>query len=173
MSGSQTAYIGLIVMVALERLFELRVAHRNGRAAVARGGREYGAAHFPAMVALHTGFLIACPLEVLALGRPFIPWLAAPALTAVVAAQALRYWCVATLGDRWNVRILVVPNAPLISAGPYRWLRHPNYLAVSIEMLALPLVHTAWLTAGAFSLANAAMLRVRIRSEDAALGRST
>ena len=160
-------------MVALERLFELRVARRNARVALARGGREYGAGHFPAMVALHTGFLIACPVEVLALDRPFIPWLAVPAVAGVLAAQALRYWCVATLGDRWNVRILVVPNAPLSSAGPYRWLRHPNYLAVVVEMVALPLVHTAWLTAGAFSLANAAMLRVRIRSEDAALGRRT
>jgi methyltransferase len=163
----------LIGVVACERLFELRVARRNGRAALARGGREYGAAHFPAMVALHTAFLIACPVEVLALHRPFLPWLAGPAITAVLAAQALRYWCVLTLGDRWNVRIVVVPNAPLSSAGPYRWLRHPNYLAVAVEMLALPLVHSAWLTAAVFSLANAAMLRVRIHTEDAALGRRT
>ena len=134
---------------------------------------RYGAAHFPAMIALHTAFLIACPLEVLVFDRPFLPWLGWPALTAVLGAQALRYWCIASLGDRWNVRILVVPNPPLSSAGPYRWLRHPNYLAVVVEILALPLVHTAWLTAGVFSIANAAMLRVRIQSEDAALGRRT
>ncbi len=171
MSASQTAYTGLIALVALERLYEIRVARRNARVAFARGGREHGAGHFPAMVALHAGFLLACPIEVIALDRPFIPWLAVPAAGCVLAAQALRYWCIATLKDRWNVRIIVVPNAPLFASGPYRWLRHPNYLAVAAEMVALPLVHTAWLTAGVFSLANAAMLRVRIRSEDTALGR--
>jgi methyltransferase len=90
-------------------------------------------------------------------------------LLGVIAAQALRYWCIATLGPRWNVRVIVVPGMALATDGPYRFLRHPNYLAVVTEMIALPLVHTAWLTAIVFSLLNAAMLAVRIRVEEAAL----
>jgi methyltransferase len=151
----------LIAIVALG-LFELRMA-RPAQVAFARApASSAGAQQW-----VRARFLISCPVECLIVRSS----VAGHALVTGVLAQAARYWCIATLGDRWNVRILVVPNAPLSSAGPYRWLRHPNYLAVAVEVLALPLVHTAWLTAGVFSLANAAMLRVRIRREDAALGR--
>jgi methyltransferase len=85
-------------------------------------------------------------------------------------SQALRWWCVRTLGRRWNTRVIVLRDTPLVQGGPYRWLRHPNYVAVVIEGVALPLVHTAWLTAAVFTLANAALLRVRIRLENSALG---
>ena len=90
-------------------------------------------------------------------------------LVLVVLAQALRWWCIATLGPRWNTRIVVIPGLPLVAAGPYRWLRHPNYVAVVVEGVALPLVHTAWITALIFTGLNAVLLRVRISAENLAL----
>jgi len=166
---SQALYLLLVLAVALERLFELRIAARNRTAALARGGKEHGAGHFPVMSAMHTAFLVACVAEVVLLDRPLLVPLAIVSLLGVIGAQALRYWCIATLGPRWNVRVIVVPGMTLATDGPYRFLRHPNYLAVVVEMIALPLVHTAWLTAIVFSLLNAAMLTVRIRVEEAAL----
>jgi methyltransferase len=118
---------------------------------------------------MHAALLVACVVEVVAADRPFLPWLGWPMLAVVLAAQALRWWCIATLGNQWNTRVIVVPGLPLVSAGPYRWLRHPNYLAVTLEVAALPLVHTAWLTAALFTAANAAVLSVRIRVEERAL----
>ena len=110
---------------------------------------ETGQGHYPAMVALHTGLLAACPAEVWLADRPFVPALAWPMLAVLAAAQALRWWCIHTLGPRWNTRVIVVPGLPLVTGGPYRWrwLRHPNYVAVVAEGVALPLVHTAWVTA--------------------------
>jgi methyltransferase len=104
------------------------------------------------------------------LHRPFIAWLGWPMLALVALSQALRWWCVTTLGRRWNTLVIVVPQAPLVRRGPYRWLHHPNYVAVVAEGVALPLVHTAWLTAASFTLANALLLTVRIRVENDALG---
>jgi len=104
------------------------------------------------------------------LHRPFIGWLGWPMLAVVAASQVLRWWCVATLGRRWNTLVIVMPDAPLVRRGPYRFLHHPNYVAVVAEGLALPLVHTAWLTAIGFTLANWLLLTVRIRVENAALG---
>jgi methyltransferase len=102
--------------------------------------------------------------------RPFLPWLGWPMLALVLGSQALRWWCIATLGPRWNTRVIVVPGLPLVSRGPYRWLRHPNYVAVVVEGLALPLVHTAWVTALAFTAVNAVLLlRFRIPAEERAL----
>jgi methyltransferase len=121
------------------------------------------------MAAMHTAFLVACIAEVAVADRPFLPWLGWPMLALVVASQALRWWCIATLGHQWNTRVIVVPGLPLVSAGPYRWLRHPNYVAVVVEVAALPLVHTAWVTALVFTLANAAVLAVRIPVEERAL----
>jgi methyltransferase len=114
--------------------------------------------------------LLGCVVEVWALHRPFIAWLGWPMLALVVLSQALRWWCVRTLGPRWNTLVIVVPQAPLVRRGPYRWLHHPNYVAVVVEGVALPLVHTAWVTAACFTLANALLLTVRIRVENAALG---
>jgi methyltransferase len=123
------------------------------------------------MVALHTAFLVAAPLEVALLERPFLPWLGWPMLALVAGAMALRYWAIATLGERWSTRVLVVPGAPAVDSGPYRHLRHPNYLAVVVELAALPLVHSAWATALAVSAANAWILGRRIAREEAALAR--
>ncbi|CAM5673385.1 hypothetical protein SAVIM338S_07095 [Streptomyces avidinii] len=164
-----TPYTVLILLVVAERFAELSVARRNGAWSRARGGREHGAGHYPAMVALHTALLLGCLVEPWAAGRPFLPLLGWPALVLVVAAQGLRWWCISALGPRWNTRVLIVPGLALVSRGPYRYLRHPNYLAVVVEGVALPLVHTAWVTALGFSLLNAALLTVRIRCEDDAL----
>ncbi|MFI6604690.1 isoprenylcysteine carboxyl methyltransferase family protein [Nonomuraea sp. NPDC050536] len=162
-------YLVLIGLVGCERLAELVVARRHLAWARSRGGIEYGRSHYPWLVLVHAGLLVAAPLEVWAYGRPFLPWLGWPALALVLGAQTLRWWCVATLGRQWNTRIVVVPGMPLVDRGPYRWLRHPNYVAVVVEGIALPLVHTAWVTALVFTAVNGVLLRVRIRTEDAAL----
>jgi methyltransferase len=168
---STAAYAGLLALVGLERLAELVVSRRNAAWAFARGGVERGRGHFPPMVALHTGLLAGALVEVVLADRPFLPWLGWPMLALVVTAQVLRWWCIRTLGRQWNTRVIVVPDLPLVSAGPYRWLRHPNYVAVVLEGLALPLVHSAWVTATVFTAANIPLLAVRLRVEEAALGR--
>jgi methyltransferase len=165
-----TPYAALVVAVAAERLAELVVARRNLVWARRHGGREYGFGHYPFMVVLHVGLLVACLFE--AAQRPFIPALGWPMLAVVLLAQALRWWCISTLGPRWNTRIIVIPGLPLVDGGPYRWLRHPNYVAVVLEGIALPLVHTGWITAVVFTTVNAGLLRVRITSENAALARA-
>lgn len=162
-------YLVFVAILVGQRLFELALSRRNLARLRDRGAIEYGAEHFGAMKLLHASFLIACPLEVFLLGRPFLPGLGYPMLAVVVAAQALRYWAIGSLGERWNVRIFVVPGLTAVTSGPYRWIRHPNYLAVVLEIAAVPLVHTAWITSLVFTLANAAMLRVRIRCEERAL----
>jgi methyltransferase len=159
----------LVAAVALERLAELVVARRNERWSRGRGAVETGAGHYPVMVALHTGLLAGALLEVWLGHRPFIPALGWPMFVLVLAAQGLRWWCIATLGPQWNTRILVVPGLPRVERGPYRFLPHPNYVAVVVEGFALPLVHTAWITAVTFTALNAVLLRVRIAAEDSAL----
>lgn len=163
------AYALVLTAVALERGLELLVSRRHARRMFALGAVEHGAGHWPAMVALHTSLLVGCVLEPLAAKRPFVPSLALPMLGVVAAAQALRWWAIATLGPCWNTRVIVLPGGARVAKGPYRWLRHPNYCAVVAEGLALPLVHSAWITALAFTVLDAALLRVRIRTEDAAL----
>jgi methyltransferase len=170
MVSSRTAYLALIALLALERLVELGVSRRNARRAVERGAVEVGQGHFRVMAAMHALFLVACPLEVYGLQRPFPGVFGWICLGGVALAQGLRYWAVFTLGERWNVRILVLPHAAPVTRGPYRWVRHPNYVAVAMEILLVPLVHGAWLTAAAFTVANAVVLRIRIRAEEAALG---
>jgi methyltransferase len=172
-ADTRLLYTVLVALVAGGRLIELRIAARNRRRLLARGGVEVAPGHYRWMVLLHAAFLISCPLEVWLLGRPFIPTLAAPMLALVLLATALRYWVIRTLDGRWTTRIVVLPGVPPVAGGPYRFLRHPNYLAVCTEVAALPLVHTAWLTALAFSILNALVLRVRIRAEEGALRRLT
>ncbi len=163
-------YVLLIVAVAAERLAELVVSRRNLAWARTRFGREYGFGHYPFMVVLHIELLVACLVE--APHRSFLPALGWTMFAVVILAQALRWWCITILGPRWNTRIIVIPGLPLVDGGPYRWMRHPNYVAVVIEGIALPLVHTAWITAVVFTVANAGLLRVRISSENAALTRA-
>jgi methyltransferase len=137
---------------------------------LAHGGKEFGRDHYPVMVVLHTALLLGCVIEVWALHRPFLPWIGWPMLVVVAASQVLRWWCVTTLGRRWNTRVIVLPKSQLVQSGPYRWIHHPNYVAVVAEGVALPLVHGAWLTAIGFTVANALLLTVRIKVENSALG---
>lgn len=166
---SLTAFVVLVTLVALERLAEMVVSTRNAAWSFARGGRETGRGHYPVMVVLHTGFLVAMVLEAVVRRPEVPPGLAWSMLAVVVAAQALRWWCIATLGPRWNTRVIIVPDLPPVRSGPYRWLAHPNYVAVVIEGLALPLVHAGWVTAVTFTVLNAGLLAVRLRVERAAL----
>ncbi|MFD9128482.1 isoprenylcysteine carboxyl methyltransferase family protein [Kitasatospora sp. NPDC059571] len=165
-------YTLLVLLTAAERLAELAVARRNAAWSLARGGTESGRGHYPAMVLLHTALLAGCLLEPAVADRPFVPALGWPMLAVVLAAQGLRWWCISTLGHRWNTRVIVVPGLSLVTGGPYRWLRHPNYAAVVAEGAALPLVHSAWLTALCFTGLNLALLSVRIRCEESALDAS-
>ncbi|MFL6197541.1 MAG: isoprenylcysteine carboxyl methyltransferase family protein [Thermoanaerobaculia bacterium] len=169
--SSRALFTALVVLAAAGRLLELRIANRNRRLLLARGGIEIAPGHYPWMVAVHSVWLISCLAEVWLLDRPFIPWLGALALAVFLGAFALRYWVISTLGERWTTRIVCLPGVPPITGGPYRWLRHPNYLAVILEIVSLPLVHTAWLTALVFSLLDAILLRVRIRAEEEGLSR--
>jgi methyltransferase len=164
-----TWYLLLIGAVAVERLAEVVVAERHRSVSKERGGVEFGAAHYPAMVTLHTALLAGCLLEPVLLHRPFIPALGWPMLLIAVAAQALRWWCITTLGYQWNTRVIVIPGAERVTGGPYRFLPHPNYVAVIAEGIALPLVHTAWITALVFTILNAVLLRTRIHVENGAL----
>ena len=168
---SVALYIAFVLATGGERIYELVVSKRNAAAAFARGGVEYGQRHFPWMVALHTGLLLWCIAEVVLLQRPFIPWLGWPMLVIAIACQAARYWIIASLGPQWNTRVIVVPGAGRIAnRGLYRWFSHPNYVVVAVEGIALPLVHTAWITAIAFTVLNAVLLLgFRIPTENRAL----
>jgi methyltransferase len=165
-------FTALILLTGGERVVELVISKRNAARAFARGGVESGRAHFPAMVVLHTGLLVGALAEVWLLDRPFIPGLGWPMLAIALLCQAGRYWVIHSLGEQWNTRVIVVPGLALQRRGPYRWawLRHPNYLIVAIEGIALPLVHTAWVTAFVFTLLNAILLvGFRIPVENRAL----
>jgi methyltransferase len=167
--SSVTWFTLLIAAVAVERVIELVVSARHLAWARERGALESGAGHYPFMAAVHSLLLVSCVVEVHLADRPFVPWLGWPMLAVVAGTQALRWWCVRTLGPQWNTRIVVVPGLPLVARGPYRLLRHPNYVAVVLEVAALPLVHTAWLTAVVFSLLDVVVLSIRIPAEQRAL----
>jgi methyltransferase len=166
---SEVLYVVLVAAVGLERVAELVVSRRNAAWALAHGGRESGRGHYPAMVVLHTALLVGAVVEVVVLDRGFHPLLGWTMLALVVGSQALRWWCIRTLGHQWNTRVVVVPGAGRVAHGPYRWFAHPNYVAVVVEGVALPLVHTAWVTALVFTVLNAALLTVRLRAEERAL----
>jgi methyltransferase len=153
----------ILALVTLQRLGELTLARANTAKLKARGASEIAPAHYPLVVAMHTAWLLA--LWVWGRGQR----VDLMALAVFVVLQGLRVWVIATLGPRWTTRIIVLPNAPLITAGPYRYLSHPNYLVVAAEIAVLPLaLHLPWL-ALLFSLANAAVLGIRIRAEGCAL----
>jgi methyltransferase len=170
MTFTQVLFTAFVAAVGLERLAEMVVSKRHADWAFARGAVESGRGHFPVMVLLHTALLAGAVVEVVVADRPFLPLLGWPMLALVVLAQGLRWWCITALGPHWNTRVIVVPGAPLVASGPYRILRHPNYVAVVVEGVALPLVHTAWVTATAFTVLNLLLLSVRIHVEEQALG---
>lgn len=167
--GLAAALTVFLAVVAAQRIGELVLSARNARRTRARGAREFGASHFPLIVAVHVLFFLSLAGEVAFLGaRPGAWW---PLWLAVwIGAQALRYSAVRALGDRWNARIIVVPGEPPVRSGPYRFLRHPNYVAIVVELIAASLVFGAWRTAIVISALNAVALTLRIRAENAALG---
>ena len=164
-----TWYVLLIGVVAVERLAEVVVAEFNRAWSRLHGGVELSTGHYPAMVALHAGLLAGCLIEPIALHRPFIASLGWPMLVIVVAAQVLRWWCITTLNHQWNTRVIVVPGAGRSAVGPYHSVPHPNYVAMIAEGVALPLVHTGWVTALVFTVLNAVLLRTRVKVENAAV----
>jgi methyltransferase len=167
---SAALFTALVLLVGVERLGELVLSARNARWAFARGGVEHARRQMPWMVALHVGLLAGAVAEVWLLGRPFLPWLGWPMLAIALGCQLARYTIVQELGRRWNTRVIVIPGMPPVATGLYRRLRHPNYLVVAIEGIALPLVHTAWITAIAFTALDAVLLLgFRIPAEDEAL----
>jgi methyltransferase len=171
MRPSELAFLALLAAVGAGRLIEMRLSRRHQRALAARGAARAADPGFPAMVALHTGVLIASAVEVVALDRAFIPALAVPAFVIFMLANVLRWWVIATLGLHWNVQVMGSLSLGVVTNGPYRFVRHPNYVAVFVELLALPLVHTAWITALVGAGLHAAVLRSRLRAEEAVLAR--
>jgi methyltransferase len=160
-----TLNILILALVTLQRLGELWLSKRNTRRLLEQGAREYAPGHYPLIVAVHTLWLGA--LWWFAPARPIDGfWLA-----LFVLIEIVRIWVLATLGARWTTRIIVLPDAPLVRGGPYRWVDHPNYLVVAGEIAVLPLVFGLWQLALIFSLLNAAVLTIRIRQENRVLGR--
>ena len=157
----------ILALVTLQRGGELWLSNRNTQRLLTQGAREYSPGHYPLIVAVHVLWLAS--LWWLAPGRPIDGFW----LTFFVAIEALRIWVLATLGRRWTTRIIVLPGAPLIRRGPYRFVKHPNYLVVVLEIAVLPLVFGLWQVAFVFTLLNAAVLSIRIRAEDRALGASS
>ena len=154
--------------VSIQRLLELALSRRHERLLRARGAIERGRGHYPLMVALHALWLLSTLIEGLLRG-PGLPALWPIPAALFLLVQPLRYWAILSLGDYWNTRILVVPGAKLVARGPYRYLRHPNYVVVAVEVATFPLIFGAWVTALVFSVLNAALLFVRIREENQAL----
>jgi methyltransferase len=164
-------YLGLLAVIGAQRSFELWLSARNTRRAQYHGAIEVGRAHYAPMVAMHALFLPACALA--AWRRPSAPpaWLSGTAIVALLLAEGLRVWAIGTLGERWSTRVLRWPGLPPVERGPYRFVRHPNYLAVALELAAIPLVWGSWPVALAFSAANAGLMSVRIPVEERAVYR--
>jgi methyltransferase len=171
-TGSVRLYLVFLALLYAERLVELVVSRRHERRLLAEGGREFGRRHFGVMAAFHVVFPAVAALEVWLTPRAFPGAIGIAALALALAAQGLRWWSVVSLQGAWTVKIVVSPRRAPVTRGPYRWLRHPNYVAVALEVLAVPLIHGAWVTAVVATAINAALLRVRIRREEEALGPS-
>lgn len=155
--------------MAAQRLAEVRRSRAHERVLMAAGGREHARWQVRAMVVLHSAWLLAAVFEVWLFTPPFRPWLAVVACGGLATGQWLRRAAMRALGHRWTVRVITLPGVPVVVGGPYRYIRHPNYLGVVLEIACLPLVHGALWTAAVFSAANGALLVLRIRAEEAAL----
>jgi methyltransferase len=167
--SSTAFFVGLCLAVGACRLLEMTISRRHQRALGAKGAALIPEPIFGAMVALHTGIIAGAVIEVVALHRPYIPAVGVPALALVVLANLLRFWVIATLGVHWNVRVVRSMPLGVVTAGPYRFVRHPNYVAVFVELLALPLVHGAYVTAAAGALLHLLILRRRVALEESVL----
>ena len=171
MVGTRLLFLGFVAALGVQRLFELRLSRRNERRMRQCGGREHTPGTYRRIVTLHAAWFAAMLLEVFAGRRKFHPRLAVLALSLFAAGQALRLTAIRTLGWRWSTRVMTVPGpagAP-VQHGIYRYMRHPNYLGVELEILAAPLLHSAYLTSVVFGVANALLLRDRIRREERVL----
>lgn len=162
-------FLAIIGLTVVERLIELRLGKRNLAWSLERGGIESGQGHWPWMVTLHTTFLVSMVVEALLMPTVDHVSMTVAAAAVAVAAQGLRWWCIRTLGPRWNPRVVIVPGLHRVKDGPYRFFDHPNYIAVAAEGLALPLIHGCWRTAAGFTTLNALLMVVRIRCENRAL----
>lgn len=169
---SRVLYLALVVLVAAQRFAELGKSADHEAALRARGAIEHAPGQMPWMRLLHGAWMVAAPLEVFLFKRPFVLWIAIAASVVFLIGQALRLWTQHTLGVRWTVKVLTLPGFPPVTEGPFRHLRHPNYLGVALEIAALPLIHGAWITAIVFSAANAALMFARISAEEDALDRA-
>ena len=169
MPVSVAAFLVLLVLVGIMRIVELKISLRNQRKLAERGVAKIPEPHFRATVILHTGVLISAGLEVLLLHRPLIPALAIGAGLVFIAADVFRWWVIALLAEHWNVRVMSSANLGVVTRGPFRWIRHPNYLAVIVELASLPLIHTAWITSLWGTLGYCWLLRSRIKVEEGVL----
>jgi methyltransferase len=169
MDLSTIAFLALLLLVALLRLAELRISKRHQQEMIARGAAKVEEPRFRWMVLLHTSVLVGAAIEVVVLKRPFIPWLAAPMFLVFLAANAVRWWVIRTLGEHWNVQVMDSMRLGVVTSGPFRYVRHPNYAAVFAEMLALPLIHTAWITAAVGAIAHMGVLAQRLSTEERVL----
>jgi len=170
MDRSVQLYLALLLLVAAGRLLELRYSERNQALLAQQGGAKAPEPGYRWMVALHTAILIGAALEVVFLRRLLVPWLAATGIGLFLAANATRWWVIRTLGPRWNVQVMSASRLGVVTAaGPYKWVRHPNYTAVFVEMLALPLIHSAYLVAGVGAALHILVLRNRVRLEESVL----
>jgi methyltransferase len=169
MGLSVIAFLALLLAVALLRLVELRISKLHQKEMIARGAAKIDEPRFRWMVLLHTTVLLGAALEVVILKRPLIPWLAAPMFVIFLGANAVRWWVIRTLGQHWNVQAMDSTSLGVVTTGPFRYVRHPNYAAVFAEMLALPLIHTAWITAVLGTIAHFAVLSQRLATEERVL----
>jgi methyltransferase len=166
---TQWIFTAAVFLLALQRLYELRLSAKNEAIIRSRGGHEHAPWQVQAMKVLHTGWFIAMLLEVHVWHRPFIPVLSLLALVTLIVGQSLRYAAIVSLEWRWTVKVMTLPGLPLVQKGIYRYLRHPNYAGVVLEILAVPLLHSAYITAIVFSMCNMVLLLARIRTEERAL----
>ncbi len=169
MELSRIAFLALLLAVALLRFVELRISKRHQEELIARGAAKVAEPKFRWMVLLHTAVLAGAAVEVILLRRPFLPWLAVPMFSTFLAANAVRWWVIRTLGEHWNVQVMDSTRLGVVTSGPFRYVRHPNYAAVFAEMLALPLIHTAWITATAGAIAYMGVLAQRLSTEERVL----
>ena len=163
------AYIALLVLVGIGRLGEVAISRRNQRKMKEQGVRKVVEPHFPWLVLFHGVILVCAGAEVLLLHRPLIPALAISMLALFVLSNVLRYWVIFLLGGLWNIQIMDSSRLGIVTSGPYRWVRHPNYTGVVMEVFSLPMIHTAWITAIIGTLGYFEILRRRLKIEDGVL----
>lgn len=167
------AYLALLTAVGAGRLLELRLSNRHRRSLIAKGARVVKEPHFRWMVFFHAGTLIAAALEVVLLRRPFLPALALTMGILFLLSNGLRWWVILTLAEHWNASVMASANLGVVTTGPYRWIRHPNYVAVFTELVSLPLIYSAWVTALLACVTQLWVLRERLVVEEATLMESS